>query len=299
MILGAYSAGKPRLNRSSLDKFPPRDHQIRMDRRTFMLGSSSFALGGALALLGPPSAEATRRDRSIPLPKLKPGGTIVIDPGHGGIDPGAIGPSGTQEKNVVLPLAEALAAELEALSGASVRMTREKDVFLSLTDRVAVAQSVNADLLISVHADSCPVANARGLSIYTLSEVASDKLSAGLAIQENRVDLLRGLDLPHVDKNVASILFDLERRETLNRSRVLQHQLVNDLSSRTLLMEGPARSANFAVLRSPSVPAMLIETGFLSNAADESLLRTPRYRRRLASLLAHALTDSLDRSAQL
>lgn len=265
-----------------------------MDRRAFIRQSSSFALGSALGLLGPSLAQAARRDRSIPLPKLKPGGTVVIDPGHGGVDPGAIGPSGTQEKNVVLPLAEAFAADLEALSGASVRMTREKDVFLSLTDRVAIAQSLDADLLISVHADSCPVADARGLSIYTLSEVASDKLSAALAVQENRVDMLRGLGLPHVDKNVASILFDLERRETLNRSRVLQRQLVDDLSSRTLLLEDPARSANFAVLRSPSVPAMLIETGFLSNAADESLLRTPRYRRRLASLLAHALTDNLD-----
>mgnify|MGYP001545935573 FL=1 len=220
--------------------------------------------------------------------------TIVIDPGHGGIDPGAIGRTGTYEKHVVLSVADNFAEELGRLTGARVKLTRQTDIFLPLEERVAIAQGVKADLFVSVHADAAPEQSARGLSVYTLSEVASDRLSAALAHRENNVDALYGVNLQHVDQTVAKILFDLARRSTLNQSLALQHELVADLRSQTRLLDNPARSANFAVLRSPSVPAVLIETGFLSNGQDEALLCMPRYQRHMGLLLAHAVSDSIN-----
>lgn len=220
--------------------------------------------------------------------------TIVIDPGHGGIDPGAIGRTGTYEKHVVLSIGDHFAEELGRLTGAHVKMTRQTDIFLPLEERVDIAQGVKADLFISVHADSAPEPSARGLSIYTLSEVASDRLSAALAHRENSVDRLYGVNLRHMDHTVAKILFDLARRSTLNRSLAVQHELVADLGRHTRLLDNPARSANFAVLRSPSVPAVLIETGFLSNGQDEALLKTASYRRHMGSMLAHAVADTIN-----
>ena len=172
-----------------------------------------------------------------------------------------------------------------------MRLTRHSDVFLPLEKRVAIAQALKADLFISIHADSCPEADARGLSIYTLSEIASDRLAAALAEHENRVDMLYDVNLRYVDKSAAPVLFDLARRETLNLSRGLQNRLIADLAGKTRLLEHPVRSANFAVLRSPSVPAMLVETGFLSNIHDDALLSSPHYRQDLAGLLARSVAD--------
>jgi len=234
----------------------------------------------------------------VPPPSAKQHRTIVVDPGHGGIDPGTVGQSGVEEKFVVLAIAKEFARELARLTGASVRLTRHSDVLLPLEERIGIAQSLRADLFISIHADSCPEADARGLSIYTLSEVASDRLSAALAEHENRVDMLYDVNLRHVDKSAAPVLFDLARRETLNLSRGLQNQLIADLAGKTRLLERPSRSANFAVLRSPSVPAMLIETGFLSNIHDDELLRTPHYRQDLAVLLARSVADAFPRWAE-
>lgn len=219
---------------------------------------------------------------------------VVIDPGHGGIDPGAIGQSGLMEKQVVLDIAQACGAELRRIVGADVRFTRVDDRFIELGDRVSFAQSLKADLFVSVHADSAPDAGARGLSIYTLSDKASDRLAAALADHENRSDTLYGVDLHRMDHNVASILLDLARRDTYNRSLALQHDLVADLDGKTRLLEHPARAANFAVLRSPEVPAVLIENGFLSNRNDEALLATPRYRQTLGRLLAHSLARTVE-----
>lgn len=195
----------------------------------------------------------------------------------------------------MLAIAEDFAHALERETGATVRLTRERDIFLPLEERVDIAQSLQADLFLSIHADFCPVPEARGLSVYTLSEDASDKLSAALADRENRVDALYGLGVKPVDKTVASILFDLARRETLNRSLKLQRSIVDALSGKTRLLEHPARSANFAVLRSPSVPAMLIETGFLSNGHDKALLSTQPYRHRLATMLAQVIAAGFHR----
>lgn len=271
-----------------------------MNRRMFLRQSLWVAFASAAGLLKwTPSAEAQQDRTLLQAEKRRTRGrrTIVIDPGHGGVDPGAIGHSGIEEKNIVLPLAEEFAARLESLTGAAVHLTRDRDIFLPLEERVAIGEKLKADLFISVHADSCPEHDARGLSIYTLSKVASDKLSAALAVSQNRVDTLYSPNLREVlrhvhNKNVASILCDLACRETRLRSLTLQHDLVTELSGDTRLLEHPARSANFAVLRSPQIPALLIETGFLSNRFDEALLRKPAYRHGLADKLARSVAKS-------
>jgi N-acetylmuramoyl-L-alanine amidase len=273
-----------------------------MKRRALIKYFSSAAL--APILLGSGRLDAARASEPLPVPfpvpppRLKARRCIVIDPGHGGVDPGAIGRSGAEEKHIVLAIGLAFAEELERLTGATVKLTRQNDTFLPLEERVQIAQTMKADLFVSVHADSAPERVARGLSIYTLSEHASDKLAAALATSENRVDSLYGVNLNGMSKSVASILVDLARRETLNRSITLQRNLISGLDGRTRLLERPARAANFAVLRSPEVPAMLIENGFLSNPQDEALLSTAKYRQRLASLLAHTLANSFSSWAE-
>ncbi|HUC60617.1 MAG TPA: N-acetylmuramoyl-L-alanine amidase [Alphaproteobacteria bacterium] len=273
-----------------------------MKRRALIKYFSSAAL--APILLGTGLSGRARANQPFPVPlpvpppRLKAARCIVIDPGHGGIDPGAIGRSGVEEKHIVLAIGLAFAEELERLTGAKVHLTRENDRFLPLEERVQIAQGLKADLFVSVHADSAPERVARGLSIYTLSEHASDRLAAALATSENRVDSLYGVNLAGMSKSVASILVDLARRETLNRSITLQRDLIAGLEGRTRLLERPARAANFAVLRSPEVPAMLIENGFLSNPQDEALLSTAKYRQRLATLLAHTLANSFSAWAE-
>lgn len=218
---------------------------------------------------------------------------VVIDPGHGGVDPGAIGHGGLEEKHVVLDIAEHCAADLAARTGASVHLTRRSDVFLPLERRVAIAHDHKANLFVSVHADSAPSRDARGLSVYSLSEHASDRMSAALAHHENGVDKVYGVKLQHFDKAVASILFDMARRETLNLSRVVQHRLLHDLRHKIRLLDNPARRANFEVLRDAAVPSVLVESGFLSNRHDEAQLHSARYRRHLGAMLARSLGDAL------
>ncbi len=218
---------------------------------------------------------------------------IVVDPGHGGADPGAIGHGGLEEKHVVLDIARHCAADLAALTKASVHLTRTDDVFLPLENRVAIARAHKADFFVSIHADSAPAAAARGLSIYTLSQHASDRFSAALARHENAVDAVYGVKLRKFDHAVASILFDMARRETLNISRTMQHYLLRDLGRKVRLLENPARHANFEVLRSPVIPGVLIESGFLSNRHDEASCGPRHTRRRLASQLAHSIKDAM------
>ena len=258
-----------------------------MDRREFIERLSLGLLATGAATLAPLRTAFAGRGHHGRKP------TIIVDPGHGGVDPGAIGHKGLEEKHVVLDIAERCASDLATLTGASVHLTRRSDSFLTLEKRVAIAEAHKADMFISVHADSAPDPRARGLSIYTLSEHASDGLAAAIASRENAADSVYGAKLKKYGDTVASILYDMARRETLILSRRMQHRLLHDLGENVRLLENPGRHANFAVLRSPDVPAVLIETGFLSNAHDEVTLRSGRYRRRLGSRMAHALRDAL------
>jgi N-acetylmuramoyl-L-alanine amidase len=231
----------------------------------------------------------------IPKQKPRPPRLLMIDPGHGGRDPGAIGRNfGTHEKDVTLDVARRMGDMLSAVPGIDVRLTREDDTFLPLEERVRLSREMRADLFISVHADSAPNPAARGLSVYTLSEKASDAFSKQLADRENKADLTDGMDLPEADKDVTAILFDLTARRTRNTAQHAKASFVQAMSRNWRLLERPMRAANFVVLRAPDVPSMLVETGFLSNPHDEEVLRQPQERQRIAQLMGQDLATILD-----
>ena len=217
--------------------------------------------------------------------KPKPPRLLMIDPGHGGHDPGAIGLSGTQEKDITLDIARRMASVISKGKGVAVRLTRSEDVFLSLAERVKIGADARADLFVSIHADSAPNQSARGLSVYTLSEKASDQFASLLAEKENRADTKGGLQVPVEDKEVAAILFDLAAKRTRNTAQRVKVGFIKGMSRRWRMLDQPIRSANFAVLRSPEVPSLLIETGFLSNRQDEALLRRAEIRQKIAELM--------------
>ncbi|MGE0109847.1 MAG: N-acetylmuramoyl-L-alanine amidase [Bdellovibrionales bacterium] len=221
-------------------------------------------------------------------PKDKPDAPrlILLDPGHGGKDPGAVGCSGTLEKHIALDIAKKMAYFLNKESGIAVELTRERDVFLPLSARVRMGREMRADMFLSIHADSAPNSAARGLSAYTLSEKASDKFASMLAERENSADLIGGLNVPATDKDVADILFDLAARHTRNTAQRVKVGFIKGLGKNWRLLEQPMRAANFAVLRSPEIPAMLVETGFLSNKRDEALLSQSESRQQIAELMS-------------
>jgi N-acetylmuramoyl-L-alanine amidase len=216
---------------------------------------------------------------------------ILLDPGHGGIDPGATSRSGdVQEKIVTLAMARELRRQLEATGRYRVALTRDGDEFVALRDRLALARAYDADLFISLHADSERSADVRGLSIYTLSETASDEEAGALASRENRADLIGGIDLSRERPQVASILIDLAQRETMNRSVAFARMVVAELGREIdLLPTRPHRFAGFAVLRAPDVPSVLIELGYLSNRTEERRLINVGYRRDLARGVVRAV----------
>jgi N-acetylmuramoyl-L-alanine amidase len=215
---------------------------------------------------------------------------IVIDPGHGGVDPGAVGANGVHEKNVVLNLSRALRDELQKTGRYRVLMTRDSDVFIRLSDRVRFARTNNADLFVSVHADSMPKANVRGASIYTISDQASDEQTARLAARENKADLIAGLDLSVEDEDVANILVNLAMRDTMNQSKYFANTVVTTFNEKGLrLLERPHRYAGFAVLKAPDVPSVLVEAGFMSNRAEADMLTTPEFAQRFAVSMTRAI----------
>lgn len=214
---------------------------------------------------------------------------IVIDPGHGGVDPGAIGVSGIYEKHITLAAARDLKEHLERTGRFKVYLTRDRDVFIRLRGRIEIARERKADLFISVHADTIRNRKIRGLSVYTLSEKASDKEAAELADRENKSDLIAGIDLSHESEEVTNILIDLAQRETMNQSARLASLLVGELKSRVKVLRNPHRFAGFAVLKAPDVPSVLIEMGFLSNRDDERALRSKSHRRKVAQSIAGAV----------
>ncbi|MBV9330247.1 MAG: N-acetylmuramoyl-L-alanine amidase [Alphaproteobacteria bacterium] len=215
---------------------------------------------------------------------------IVIDPGHGGIDAGTDGVNGMLEKDLVFDEAMRLARALEKTGTYTVHMTREADIYVPLNERVNIARSWHADLLISLHADSNPDRSVNGLSIYTLSESGSDKEAAALASKENESDVVAGVDLGGENSAVAPILIDLAQRDTMNRSSRFATAALEDLGGATDIMpREPHRSAAFVVLKSPDVPSVLIELGYLSNADDASRMSSPAWRDRVAEAIARAV----------
>ena len=214
---------------------------------------------------------------------------IAVDAGHGGVDPGTIGYSKTYEKHVTLAMARELKKQLEATGRYKVVLTRDRDIFLRLRDRVKVARQAGADLFISVHADSIQNRKTRGLSVYTLSEKASDKEAAKLAAKENKADVIAGIDLTAESPDVTNILLDLAQRETMNQSARFAKELVGELRREVHLLPNTHRFAGFAVLKAPDMPSVLVEAGFLSNRQDERNLTTPQYRQKLAQAIVRGV----------
>jgi N-acetylmuramoyl-L-alanine amidase len=228
-----------------------------------------------------------------PVPKAKPRGDIrhvvAVDAGHGGVDPGTIGTTGIYEKAITLAMARELKARMEATGRYRVVLTRDRDIFLPLRERVAIARAHGAELFISLHADSNPNPRTHGGSVYTLSEVASDKEAESLAAKENKADLIAGMDLSHESPEVTSILLDLAQRETMNYSATVAALMVKELSKSVQLLGKSHRFAGFAVLKAPDVPSVLFELGYLSNSSEEKLLKQSAYRRKLADAVTRAV----------
>jgi len=272
-----------------------------------------------------PVAEPLRPKEKLPIPAAKPVAkrverapasrvaqappiapaakhTIVIDPGHGGIDPGADSIAGYPEKEITLATARALRRALEDTGRYRVVLTRDSDIYLKLPERVRRARAAHGDLFISLHADSLgggplePAAlrgHARGASIYTLSETATDAESERLAQHENRADSLGGVDLSDKSDDVAGILVDLAVRETVNDGNRFAGLVVKSFRNEhiDLFPRMPHRSAGFAVLKAPDIPSVLVEMGYLSDISEARGLADPAYRARIAT----ALTEAVDR----
>ncbi|WP_349367331.1 N-acetylmuramoyl-L-alanine amidase [Salinarimonas sp.] len=216
--------------------------------------------------------------------------TIVIDPGHGGIDPGAVARGGVHEADVVLEFARHLRRRLEESGRFRVLMTREEDVFVALTERVAFARRAGADLFVSIHADSLSSApQVSGLTVYTNADEASDRASATLAARENQADALAGLVTEEARGEIADILRDLTERETRGYSHVFATTLVGGMESVARLNKNPHRQAAFVVLRAYDVPSVLVELGYLSSRRDIALLTSDGWRERATAAMADAM----------
>jgi len=237
-----------------------------------------------------------RPTKTLPLPKIAgpddPGRPlVVIDAGHGGHDPGAISPHGGQrEKDVTLAIARAIRDALVATGRVRVALTRDSDEFLVLEERYALARRMKADLFISVHADSAETPGARGATVYTLSEIASDREAARLAARENKADILNGVNLADRPDDVSSILIDLTQRETMSQSSDFARLLQREGEGALPFRSDAHRFASFVVLKAPDVPSVLLEGGYLSNRDDVQLLASRAGQRKIADAVAQATT---------
>ena len=215
---------------------------------------------------------------------------VVLDPGHGGKDPGAEA-SGYRESSLMLELAAAVKESLIRNTEFKVLLTRNEDVFLSLEDRITIATQSGADLFISLHADAVIEGEASGTTVYLLSENATDKMSAQLASRHDRSEILRDVDLSGIDSQVASVLIDMARQETKPRNEAIASFILQVFREQiTKLSSQPLRYAAFSVLKSPDIPSILIEAGFMSTSSDLQNLITPKWRIEFADALSEAIS---------
>jgi N-acetylmuramoyl-L-alanine amidase len=215
---------------------------------------------------------------------------VVIDAGHGGMDPGAISPiDGRREKDVTLKIARAIRDELVRAGRVRVALTREDDRFLVLRERYGIARRLGGALFISIHCDSVGAGSASGASVYTLSEVASDRESARLAARENKSDIIAGVNLASTNADISSILIDLTQRETMNASAGFARLLGREARDRVPLKPNFHRMASLMVLKAPDMPSVLFETGYISNPADAEFIDSEEGRRRIAQSVERAV----------
>ncbi len=216
---------------------------------------------------------------------------VVLDPGHGGIDNGTKAASGELEKDIVLDFATRLRDRIQKTGKYRVLMTRSDDTFIPLADRVRIARGAGASLFVSIHADwlSRKEGDAQGATVYTLSETATDPAAARLAEEENRADVIAGVDLKSEPDDVAGILIDLAQRETKTFSVQFAHRLIAELKENARLHKEPVKSAGFRVLRAPDVPSALVELGYVSNKQDLQSLMSDAWRDHTADAMTKAI----------
>ena len=278
--------------------------ELTLELRTVDDASFARAAAGGKMNFVPPfnygAAPAARRyEVSIPVPKAsqklalpriygdddsRP--LVVIDAGHGGVDPGSIAPSnGRREKDVALRIALAVRDELVRSGRVRVAMTREDDRFLVLQERYGIARRLKANLFISIHCDSVGSGDATGATVYTLSEVASDKESAKLAARENKADIIAGIDLGGSNADISSILIDLTQRETMNSSASFARLLGREAQSSIPVKANFHRMASLMVLKAPDMPSILFEAGYMSNPNDLAFIDSKEGRKRIAETM--------------
>lgn len=288
--LGAF---RPGLSRLVLDLAKPLElaaTNLRPDGDTIALhltlkrvDADAFAKNAVLAT-------PREQTKQAPLPSKDPNRLLIaIDPGHGGIDPGAIR-DGVMEKSIALETALQLRALIAADPTVDAFLTRTTDHFVSLDDRVGLARATDADVFVSIHANTVEWGNAEGASIFTLSDEASDTAAAELADYENRADLAAGLHITTTQNDVAQLLADMARHETDARSRTLGDVLVTSLTGQIpIIRSKPHRSAGFRVLRAPDMPSVLLELGFMSNAKDRARMTSRDWQRKAAAAVLEAV----------
>jgi len=215
---------------------------------------------------------------------------IAIDAGHGGKDPGALGPNGTREKDITLRVAKELAAAINADPGMRAVLIRDDDTFVPLQDRYQRARRAQADLFVSIHADAALNNAASGSSVFVLStKGASSQAARWLADKENAADLVGGVSLDDKDRNLSAVLLDLSQSATMRMSEDAAANVLRSLKELGKAHKKEVEHANFVVLRSPDVPSMLVETGFITNPEEERKLSDPQHRKRLAFAIAQGV----------
>ncbi|WP_244635327.1 N-acetylmuramoyl-L-alanine amidase [Methylosinus sp. C49] len=253
--------------------------------------AASFA--AEAARLAPAPAARTAAEAPPPVADAKP--LLVIDPGHGGVDVGAAGPHGEQEKTIVLEFARTLKGKLEADGKLRVLLTRNEDAFMALDERVRVARQAGAELFLSIHADTLGETSVEGATVYTVSARASDAEAAKIAEKENFADRAAGLERKSEEAGeVGDILYDLTRRETRAYSHVFARTLIAYWQTVGHLNKNPSRSAGFVVLKAFDIPSVLLELGYLSSNRDLSRLLSPEWRERAADATAQAIERYFD-----
>lgn len=246
-----------------------------------------------IASMRPSGDIAPRVASKLPVPLNRPKNAkpvVVIDAGHGGVDPGAIGVSGAYEKTIALNYSRDIAKRLRATGRYKVVMTRDRDIFLPLRERVRISRAAGADLFLSVHANSHPKRSTSGFSVYTLSTRASDKEAAMLASLENKSDVIGGVDLGDYSDDVQNILIDFAQAKTNELSvKFARDMLIREIGQRARLLGRPWRSAGFAVLKAPDVPSVLLELGYTSNLKEEKLLLSKSYKEKVSAAIVRAV----------
>jgi N-acetylmuramoyl-L-alanine amidase len=285
----------------------------RLNLRLQSVGQTQIA-SGRQSFLPPENfrAEPARKSYSVKMPPGKPRESarlpriygpkdpdrplVVIDAGHGGHDPGTVSPHGGKyEKDVVLAIAMAVRDRLVAGGRVRVALTRDSDEFLVLEERYGIARRLGADLFMSIHADAAANEDASGATVYTLSEVASDREAAKLATRENKANIINGINLGGATSDISSILIDLTQRETMNISADFAKLLHRESSGKMTFRKIPHRYASFVVLKALDTPSVLFETGYLTNKDDVAFLNSPQGRSKVAAGAASAIESHFAR----